>query len=63
MTYDQPSGGQPWPQQGQPYNPQQPYPLQAQYPPPGYAPQPQYPPGYRRRATASGSRSRAATRS
>jgi hypothetical protein len=42
MTYDQPSGGQPWPQQGQPYNP---YPQQ-QYPPPGYAPQPQYPPGY-----------------
>ena len=40
MTYDQPPGGQPWPQQGQPYPPQ------AQYPPPGYAPQPQYPPGY-----------------
>lgn len=40
MTYDQPPGGQPWPQQGQPYNPQQ------QYPPPGCAPQPQYPPGY-----------------
>jgi hypothetical protein len=34
MTYDQPPGGQPWPQQVQPY------------PPPGYAPQPQYPPGY-----------------
>ena len=44
MTYDQPPGGQPWPQQGQPYNP---YPQQQQqYPPPGYAPQPQYPPGY-----------------
>src|SRR5437867_13190288 len=43
MTYDQPPGGQPWPQQGQPYNP---YPQQHQYPPPGYAPQPPYPPGY-----------------
>ena len=44
MTYDQPpGGGQPWPQQGQPYSP---YPPQQQYPPPGYAPQPQYPPGY-----------------
>lgn len=40
MTYDQAPGGQPWPQQGQPYPPQQ------QYPPLGYAPQPQYPPGY-----------------
>ncbi len=50
MTYDPPPGGQPWPQQGQPYNPQRPYPPQ-QYPPPGYAPpgyapQPQFPPGY-----------------
>jgi len=44
VTYDQPPGGQPWPQQGQPY-PQQP-----QYPPPGYQQPsgypPQYPPGY-----------------
>jgi hypothetical protein len=40
MTYDQPPGGQPWPQQGQPYNPPPGYAL------PGYAPQPQYPPGY-----------------
>ena len=40
MTYDQPPGGQPWPQQGQPHPPQ------PQYPPPGYAPEPQYPPGY-----------------
>jgi hypothetical protein len=37
MSYDQPPGGQPWPQQGQPYSP---------YPPPGYQ-EPQYPqPGY-----------------
>jgi Domain of unknown function (DUF4352) len=49
MTYDQPSDGQPWPQQGQPYSP---YPPQHQYPPPGYQqpgypPQQQYPPpGY-----------------
>ena len=48
MSYDQPPGGQPWPQQGQPYSP---YPPEQQYPPPGYAPpgyapQPQYPPGY-----------------
>jgi hypothetical protein len=40
MTYDQPPGGQPWPQQGQPY-PQQP-----QYPPPGYQQPPGYPPQY-----------------
>jgi hypothetical protein len=47
VTYDQPRGRQPWPQQGQPYNPQQPFPpQQQQYPPPGYAPQPQFPPGY-----------------
>lgn len=40
MTDDQPPGGQPFPQEGQPYPPQQPY------LPPGYPPQPQYPPGY-----------------
>jgi len=43
MTYDQPPGGQPWPQQGQPYGPYSPQP---QYPAPGYQ-QPGYPPpGY-----------------
>jgi hypothetical protein len=57
MTYDQPPGGQPWPQQGQPYPPQ------PQYPPPGYALQPQYRPDTRHRGTASGSRGRAATSS
>ncbi|MGH3119720.1 MAG: DUF4352 domain-containing protein [Streptosporangiaceae bacterium] len=53
MTYDQPPGGQPWLQQGQPYNTYPPpgYPQQPQYPPPGYQqpgypPQQQYPPGY-----------------
>jgi len=55
MTFDQPPDGQPWPQQGQPYNP---YPSQQQYPPgypppgyppPGYAPPPGYPGGPRRR--------------
>ena len=49
MTYNQPPGGQPWPQQGQPY------PQESQYAPPGYQqpgypspgyPQQQYPPGY-----------------
>jgi len=44
MAYDQPPGGQPWPEQGQPYGPYSP---QQQYPPPGYPPQLQYPPpGY-----------------
>jgi hypothetical protein len=52
MSDDQASGGQPWPQHGQPYPPQPQYPPpgyppQPQYPPPGYPPQPQYPPpGY-----------------
>ena len=55
MTYDQPPGGQPWSQQGQPdnpYPPQPPYQPQQQYPPgyppPGYPP-PGYPGGPRRR--------------
>jgi hypothetical protein len=53
MTYDPPSGGQPWPPQGPPGSP---YPPQHQYPPPGYQqpgyqqpgylPQQPYPPGY-----------------
>jgi hypothetical protein len=58
MTYDQPPGGQLWPQQGQPNNTHPPpgYPQQPQYPPPGYQqpgyqqpgypPQQPYPPGY-----------------
>lgn len=49
MTYNQPPGGQPWPQQGQPYRQESQYAppgyQQPGYPSPGY-PQQQYPPGY-----------------
>lgn len=59
MSYDQPPGGQPWPQQGQPYNPnpqytqpQQPYqPYGEPYPPQQQQPQyypPQQPPRKKR---------------